>query len=78
MYLTPVMFSETIAPAKWRWIFHVNPMLGVVEGFRWTLIAHAKPPELVDVAWSAAFAFASLILGAITFTRLENFAVDRI
>ena len=32
MYLTPVMFSEAIAPARLRWLFHINPMLGIVEG----------------------------------------------
>ena len=78
MYLTPVMFSEAIAPARLRWLFHINPMLGIVEGFRWTLVAHAKPPGIEDVAWSVVFAFVSLVLGVMMFTRLENFAVDRI
>jgi lipopolysaccharide transport system permease protein len=78
MYLTPVMFSESIAPRRLRWLFHLNPMLGLVEGFRWTLIAHAKAPAMSDLAWSTAFAVLSLVLGIVVFTRLENFAVDRI
>jgi lipopolysaccharide transport system permease protein len=78
MYLTPVMFSETIAPPRLRWMFHLNPLLGVVEGFRWTMIAHGKAPGIGDVTWSAAFALLSLVLGVMMFTRLENFAVDRI
>jgi lipopolysaccharide transport system permease protein len=78
MYLTPVMFSEAIAPPRLRWLFHLNPMLGVVEGFRWSLIAHAKAPSALDVAWSTGFAVFSLVIGAMMFTRLENFAVDRI
>ncbi|HET7086175.1 MAG TPA: ABC transporter permease [Rhizomicrobium sp.] len=78
MYLTPVMFSESIAPARLRWLFHVNPMLGLVEGFRWSLVMHAPPPAPVDLAWSVGFTLLSLILGAVIFTRLENFAVDRI
>jgi lipopolysaccharide transport system permease protein len=78
MYLTPVMFSEAIAPPKWRWLFHVNPMLGIVEGFRWSLIANARPPQLADIAFSVIFALVALSLGAMMFTRLENFAVDRI
>lgn len=78
MYLTPVMFSESIAPARLRWLFHVNPMLSIVEGFRWSLVAHARPPALEDLVWSIAFAIVSLMFGLMMFTRLENFAVDRI
>jgi lipopolysaccharide transport system permease protein len=78
MYLTPVMFSESIAPPRLRWLFHVNPMLGLVEGFRWTLIKHAQAPAPADLIWSISFTFLSLILGVMIFTRLENFAVDRI
>ena len=78
MYLTPVMFSESIAPARLRWLFHLNPMLGVVEGFRWSLVAHAHVPSALDLAWSAGFTLLSLVLGVMVFTRLENFAVDRI
>ena len=78
MYLTPVMFSEAIAPPRLRWLFHANPMLGLVEGFRWTLIAHARAPSVGDLVWSFSFAGGSLVLGAMMFTRLENFAVDRV
>jgi lipopolysaccharide transport system permease protein len=78
MYLTPVMFSESIAPQRLRWLFHVNPMLGIVEGFRWTLVAHAKMPGALDITWSVAFSIVSLVGGIMVFTRLENFAVDRI
>lgn len=78
MYLTPVMFSATIAPPRWRWLFHINPMLGLVEGFRWTLVRGAIPPHIGDVAWSVTFTLLSLVLGVMMFTRLENFAVDRI
>lgn len=78
MYLTPVMFSESIAPHRLRWLFHVNPLLGLVEGFRWSLVRGAVPPHAGDIIWSVAFTSLSLILGVMTFTRLENFAVDRI
>jgi len=78
MYLTPVMFSESIAPHRLRWLFHINPMLGIVEGFRWTLVAHAKMPAPADLTWSVAFSIISLVGGVMMFTRLENFAVDRI
>jgi lipopolysaccharide transport system permease protein len=40
MFATPVAYSSSIVPEKWRWAYGLNPMVGVVEGFRWALLGH--------------------------------------
>jgi len=37
-YATPIAYSSSIIPEKWRWLYSLNPMVGVVEGFRWALL----------------------------------------
>jgi lipopolysaccharide transport system permease protein len=38
MFATPIAYSATLVPAQWRWLYSLNPMYGVVEGFRWALL----------------------------------------
>ena len=51
MYLTPVVYSATLIPERYRWLLALNPMTGVVEGFRWALLGnyldYAKPPGIL-------------------------------
>ncbi|NOZ71580.1 MAG: ABC transporter permease [Chloroflexi bacterium] len=48
MYVTPVIYSTTLIPERFRWVLALNPMTGVVEGFRWALLGNylqeVKPP----------------------------------
>ena len=44
MFASPVVYPSTIVPAKWRWLYGLNPIAGVVEGFRWALTGHGQPP----------------------------------
>jgi lipopolysaccharide transport system permease protein len=38
VYVSPVGFSSSIVPAKWRLLYSLNPMVGVIDGFRWAII----------------------------------------
>lgn len=38
LYVSPVGFSSSVVPAQWRWLYDCNPMVGVIEGFRWSLL----------------------------------------
>ncbi len=42
LYVSPVGFSSSIIPASWRILFSLNPVVGIIDGFRWTLVAWAK------------------------------------
>jgi lipopolysaccharide transport system permease protein len=44
LFLTPVAYSSTLVPERWRALYGLNPMTGVVEGFRWALLGKAEPP----------------------------------
>jgi lipopolysaccharide transport system permease protein len=79
MYLTPVIYPVTLIPERLRWLLALNPMTGVVEGFRWALLgAHledATPPGGLFYA-SIAIALAVLVSGLIFFRRTERTFAD--
>ncbi len=78
LYASPVGYSLDKAmeklPASFHWFFLANPLSGLLEAFRWSLLGTAAPPAGL-LAYSAAFAFAAFLLGAFSFRRMErNFA----
>jgi lipopolysaccharide transport system permease protein len=38
LYISPVGFSSSVVPIKWRWLYSFNPMVGVIDGFRWCIL----------------------------------------
>jgi lipopolysaccharide transport system permease protein len=46
LYISPVGFSSTVVPEKWQWLYALNPMVGVIDAFRWCIIADAPNPLL--------------------------------
>lgn len=74
MYLTPVVYSANLLPEQLRWLLGLNPLTGVVEGFRWALLGSAAPGPLFLL--SIAIAIAVFIGGAIYFRRTERLFAD--
>jgi lipopolysaccharide transport system permease protein len=75
LFVTPVAYPSSLVPGSWRALYALNPMVGVVDGFRWALLGQASRPG-VTVAVSAA-ATALLIAGGIArFRRLERTFAD--
>lgn len=74
MYATPIVYPSSLLPEPWKTLYGLNPMAGVVEGFRWALLGVKTPPG--TMLWlSAAAAVLLLISGAYFFRRMEkNFA----
>src|SRR5258707_6813281 len=54
MFASPVAYASSLVPEKWRWLYGLNPMAGVIEGFRWALTGHGQPPGILLAASSAA------------------------
>jgi lipopolysaccharide transport system permease protein len=54
MFASPVAYPSSLVPEKWRWFYGLNPMAGVIEGFRWALTGHGQPPGILLAASSAA------------------------
>jgi lipopolysaccharide transport system permease protein len=75
MYATPIAYPASLVPYPWRTFYGLNPMVGVVEGFRWVLVgAKTQPGPMVVV--SAVAAIVLLVTGALYFRRMEKTFAD--
>ncbi len=75
MFASPVAYPSSLVPAKWRWLYGLNPMTGVIEGFRWALTGHGQPPGVVLAASSAAVGLL-VLSGLIYFHAVEGKIAD--
>jgi lipopolysaccharide transport system permease protein len=76
MFATPVAYSSKLLDEPWRTVYGLNPMVGVVEGFRWALLGTAPPGPMLLV--SAVVALLMLATGALYFRRVERTFADLI
>jgi lipopolysaccharide transport system permease protein len=75
MFSTPIAYSSTLLNERWRAVYGINPMAGVVEGFRWALLgARVAPGPMLVV--SAAVCLTLLLGGAFYFRRMEKTFAD--
>jgi len=75
LFLTPVAYPSSIVPEKWRPLYGLNPMAGVVEGFRWALLGKSQPPGAM--LWvSVAVVILILFGGLYYFRRMEQQFAD--
>jgi lipopolysaccharide transport system permease protein len=75
MFASPVAYPSSMVPERWRWLYGLNPMAGVVEGFRWSLTGHGQPPTLL-LAVSASMVLLMLAGGVIYFQKMEGTIAD--
>jgi lipopolysaccharide transport system permease protein len=75
MFASPIAYPSSLLVEPWRTIYGLNPMVGVVEGFRWALLGSGTAPGLILAASSLA-ALAILISGAFYFRRMERTFAD--
>lgn len=73
-YATPIGYSETLIPERWRWAYNLNPMTGVVRGFRWSLLGVGRIDQSVWI--SAGIVVLLLVSGALYFKRMEDTFAD--
>lgn len=74
MFATPVAYPSSIVPERWRALYGLNPMAGVVEGFRWALLGKQPPGALLAV--SVAVMFLILLGGLFYFRKMEQEFAD--
>ena len=77
LYASPVAYSSTIVPSRWRTLYGLNPMTGVVEGFRWALLGRT-PPDLLSMFSSLSVVILLLISGLWYFKKMERTFADLI
>jgi lipopolysaccharide transport system permease protein len=75
MFLTPIAYPSTMLPEPWRTLYGINPMAGVVEGFRWALLG-TKMTVGPMIVVSAVAAVILMISGAFYFRRMERTFAD--
>jgi len=77
MLASPVAYPSSLVPGKWQWLYGLNPMTGVIEGFRWALTGRGQAPGALLLA--SAVAVAALLLGgALFFQRMEGTVADSV
>jgi lipopolysaccharide transport system permease protein len=75
LYVSPVGFTSKVVPEEWRAVYALNPMVGVIDGFRWTILGHEPPPAgelLVSVVMVAALLWSGILF----FRRMERTFAD--
>jgi len=75
LFATPVAYPSSLIPEQWRWAYGLNPMAGVVEGFRWALLGKTDPPGAL-LAVSIAVVVLLLIGGLYYFRKMEQEFAD--
>jgi lipopolysaccharide transport system permease protein len=74
MYITPVVFPVSLVPQRWQWLLYLNPMTGLVEGFRAAFLG--KPFDIGGLLISFAIAVAMFAIGVAYFERVERRFAD--
>ena len=76
LYISPVGFVSSIVPDRFRFIYSLNPMVGVIDGFRWSLLGGSSPLYWPSVLMSLTVSLLFLISGFITFRKTERTFAD--
>ncbi len=75
IYVSPVGFSSSIVPSKWYFLYAMNPMVGIIDAFRWSLLGTVEFP-LVSLSLSTAIVIITLAAGIRYFRRTERGFAD--
>jgi lipopolysaccharide transport system permease protein len=77
MLASPVAYPSSMVPERYRWLYGLNPMAGVIDGFRWALTGRGHAPSSVLIA-SSAMVLITLLGGLLYFNRMEGTIADRV
>jgi lipopolysaccharide transport system permease protein len=78
LYVSPVGFSSRVIPEQWRLLYSLNPMVGVIDGFRWCILGGESPIYLPGFLLSLAIITFFLYLGVSRFRKMEKTFADLI
>jgi len=78
LYVSPVGFSSDIVPEQWRLLYSLNPMVGIIDGFRWALLAREAPLNWASLLVSIVLTVILLISGTMYFRKTERRFADLI
>ncbi len=78
LFASPVGYGSFIIPGIWKWFFFLNPMVGIIDGFRWALFGVAQPDIFWSLLFSCVISSVLLVTGLCYFRRMERSFADRI
>lgn len=76
MYISPVAFSSSVVPEKYRFLYSLNPLVGVIDGFRWCIIGGDVPLNLQSLSISTVMILFFTVLGIQYFRKTEKMLAD--
>lgn len=76
MYASPVAYSVLAVPERYRTLYYLNPLVGLVDAFRWSVLGVTHTPQWWAVGYSACFALGLLLVGAVMFKKMERKFAD--
>jgi lipopolysaccharide transport system permease protein len=77
-FISPVVYASSSVPERFRWLYALNPMSGVIEGFRWALLGNTLSMSALSMAISAGISITLFISGLFFFRRMERIFADMI
>ncbi len=75
MYASPIVYPLSMIPEGWKWLYSLNPMVGVIEGFRWAVFGRGQP-DMLSTSMSAVLILVLLAGGLVFFKRMERSFAD--
>jgi lipopolysaccharide transport system permease protein len=75
LFASPVAYSASVVPENWRFLYNLNPLAGIIEGFRWALLGSQNPP-IVSLLSTTLVVLALLYGGIVFFKRMEKTFAD--
>ena len=78
LFITPIAYGASMVPQKWQFLYSLNPMTGVVEGFRWALLGTSQGAPGTQLAISFLVAITLLLTGFMYFRRMERTFADMV
>ncbi|MBM5816110.1 MAG: ABC transporter permease [Cyanobacteria bacterium K_Offshore_surface_m2_239] len=75
-YISPVAYSTSIVPAKWQFVYGLNPMVGVIEGFRWAILGKSATVNSWSISLSLLMVVVLIVAGVLRFRAVEKTFVD--
>jgi lipopolysaccharide transport system permease protein len=75
LFASPVAYSASVVPENWRFLYNLNPLAGIIEGFRWALLGSQNPP-IVSLLSTTLVVLALLYAGIVFFKRMEKTFAD--
>ena len=76
LFISPIAFTLSSVPERWQALLSLNPMVGIIEGFRWSILGNGAALNLEAVALSTVVTSAAVLLGVRYFRRMERSFAD--